>query len=58
VRFVLKDGTEIHRLPPPEPVYDYNTGEIIGFSEDFPPIFRPIFTGHDDWFPLRPSPLF
>jgi hypothetical protein len=26
VRFVLKDGTEIHRLPPPEPVYDYTSG--------------------------------
>jgi hypothetical protein len=26
---VLKDGTEIHRLPPSEPVYDYNSGEII-----------------------------
>jgi hypothetical protein len=23
VRFVLKDGTEIHRLPPPDPVYGY-----------------------------------
>ena len=27
VRFVLKDGTEIHRLPP-EPVYDYTSGEL------------------------------
>jgi hypothetical protein len=40
VRFVLKDGTEIHRLPPPESVYDYNTGELIGFSEDYPPKIR------------------
>jgi hypothetical protein len=39
VRFVLKDGTAIHRLPPPEPVYDYNTGELVGFSEDYPPKF-------------------
>ena len=30
VRFVLKDGTEIHRLPPPEPVYDYHSGELAG----------------------------
>jgi hypothetical protein len=36
MRFVLKDGTEIHRLPPPEPVYDYNTGELISLSEDYP----------------------
>jgi len=27
VRFVLKDGTEIHRLPPPDLVYDNETGE-------------------------------
>jgi hypothetical protein len=30
VRFVLKDGTEIHRLPPPDLVYDYKTGEPYG----------------------------
>jgi hypothetical protein len=40
VRFVLKDGTEIHRLPPPEPVYDYNSGEIIGVVEGHPPKLR------------------
>ena len=27
VRFVLKDGTEIHRLRPPDLVYDLDTGE-------------------------------
>jgi len=37
VRFVLKDGTEIHRSPPPDPVYDYNSGEVIGFLEGYPP---------------------
>ena len=31
VRFVLKDGSEIHRLPPPDPVYDYKSGELAGF---------------------------
>jgi hypothetical protein len=31
VGFVLKDGTEIHRLPPPELVYDYETGEPCGW---------------------------
>jgi hypothetical protein len=30
VRFVLNDGTEIHRLPPPELVYDIETGEPCG----------------------------
>jgi hypothetical protein len=30
VRFVLKDGTEIHRLPAPELVYDIETGEPCG----------------------------
>ena len=29
VRFLLKDGTEIHRLPPPDPVYDYHSGRLI-----------------------------
>ena len=33
VRLVLKDGTEIHRLPPPEPVYDYHSGGLAGFLE-------------------------
>jgi len=27
VRFVLKDGTQIHRLRPPDLVYDLDTGE-------------------------------
>lgn len=40
VRFVLKDGTEIHRLRPPDPVYDYHSGEIIGVVEDHPPKLR------------------
>ncbi len=42
VRFVLKDGTEIHRLPPPEPVYDYDSGELAGFLEGHPPKFGAI----------------
>ena len=42
VRFVLKDGTEIHRLPPPEPVYDYDSGKLAGFLEGYPPKFRAI----------------
>lgn len=40
VRFVLKDGTEIHRMPPPDPVYDYDSGEIIGVAEGCPPKLR------------------
>ena len=40
VRFVLKDGTEIQRLPPPDPVYDYDSGEIIGVVEGHPPKLR------------------
>jgi len=40
--FVLKDGTEIHRLPPPEPVYDYKSGQAIGLVEGYPPKFRAI----------------
>ncbi len=42
VRFVLKDGTEILRLPPPEPVYDYDSGKLAGFLEGHPPKFRAI----------------
>jgi len=42
VRFVLKDGTEIHRLSPPEPVYDYTSGELAGFVEGYPPKFKAI----------------
>jgi hypothetical protein len=42
VRFVLKDGTAIHRLPPPQPVYDYTSGELAGFVEDYPPKFKAI----------------
>jgi hypothetical protein len=30
VRFVLKDGSEIHRIGPPTDVYDYETGKLIG----------------------------
>ena len=30
VRFLLKDGTEIHRIGPPSKVYDYDTGKLIG----------------------------
>ena len=30
VRFVLKDGTEIHRIGPPTEVHEYDTGEVIG----------------------------
>jgi len=40
VRFVLKDGTEIHELPPPEPVYDYDSGKVVGFLEGYPPKFK------------------
>ena len=40
VRFVLKDGTELYRSPSPEPVYDYNSGEIIGVVEGHPPKLR------------------
>jgi hypothetical protein len=30
VRFVLRDGTEVLRVPPPPPppIYDYETGEF------------------------------
>jgi hypothetical protein len=40
VRFVLKDGTEIHRLPPSEPVYDHHSGKVIGVLEGYPPKFK------------------
>jgi hypothetical protein len=30
VRFVLKDGTEVLYVPPPPPIYDYETGEFTG----------------------------
>jgi hypothetical protein len=30
VRFVLKDGTEVLYVPPPPPIYDYNTDEPTG----------------------------
>jgi hypothetical protein len=51
VRFVLKDGIEIHRLSP-EPVYDYTSGELAGFVGGYPPKFRAISTvdgGRSDW---------
>ena len=44
VRFVLKDGTEIHRSPPPTPVYGYDSGEIVGFLEGYPRKFKAIST--------------
>jgi hypothetical protein len=34
VRFVLKDGTEIHRTQPPPLIYDYETGMPISRCED------------------------
>jgi hypothetical protein len=46
VCFVLKDGTEIHRLPPPEPLYDYNFGEFVGLLEGYPPTFRATTDGN------------
>jgi hypothetical protein len=30
IRFVLKDGSEMHRIGPPTDVYDYDTGKLIG----------------------------
>lgn len=30
VRFVLKDGTAIYRIPPPPELYDYDTGKPLG----------------------------
>jgi len=52
MRFVLKDGAEIHRLPPPEPVYDYTSGELAGFVKGHPPKFEEIYavdSGCGDW---------
>ena len=43
VRFVLKDGTEIHRLSP-EPVYDCTSGELAGVIAGNPPKFRAVAT--------------
>ena len=28
--FVLKDGSQIHRIEPSTDVYDYDTGKLIG----------------------------
>jgi hypothetical protein len=30
VRFVLSHGVEIHRIGPPQEVYDYDTGKLVG----------------------------
>jgi len=30
VRFVLKEGVEIHRIEPSTEVYDYDTGKLVG----------------------------
>jgi hypothetical protein len=52
VRFVLKDGTEIHREPPPSPVYHYQSSEAIGVHEGYPPKFRrtcTIVSERHDW---------
>ena len=32
VRFLLKDGTEIHRIEPPTEVCDYETGKLLGHA--------------------------
>jgi hypothetical protein len=32
IRFVLKDGVEIHRIGPPTEVYDYDTGKLVGHA--------------------------
>ena len=51
VRFVLKDGTEIHRLSP-EPVYDCTSGELAGVIAGNPPKFRATSTvdgARGDW---------
>ena len=31
MRFVLKEGVEIHRIEPPTELYDYETGKLIGW---------------------------
>lgn len=52
VRFVLRDGTEIHRLSPPEPVYDYTSGELVGSVQGYPRKSRAISavtSGGDGW---------
>lgn len=50
MRFVLKDGTEIHRLPPPTPLYDYNSGELVGFDEGYAPrAIAVVASGRGDW---------
>ena len=42
-RFVLKDGTEIFRIEP-TPVYNYDSRELVGFMEGYPPKFKAIST--------------
>ena len=32
MRFVLKDGTEIHRIGPATDVYGYDTGKLVGHA--------------------------
>jgi hypothetical protein len=32
VRFVLRDGVEIHRIGPPTEVYGYDTGKLVGHA--------------------------
>src|SRR5215472_2943403 len=44
-RYVLKDGTEIFRVEP-TPVYSYQSGELVGFLEGFPPKFTRISVEH------------
>ena len=41
LRFVLEDATEISWVEP-TPVYNYNSGELVGFLEGDPPTFRAI----------------
>ena len=43
VRFVLRDGTEIHRIGPPTEAFDYETGKLIG-RVDFRGRFFPLTT--------------
>ena len=54
VRFVLKDGTEIHRLRPPDLVYDLDTGEPCGRLDwygRFLPLLPPVT--HPEDLPVR-----